>query len=99
MASASDIPSITESWISRHFALATGLEDSLYKITSARLRGTPAASKLESNRVKFSSARPEIFAGFLKNEIDPKDSGSNEVSSFPDAFSARLTGRSPNPAI
>ena len=55
MASASDMPSTTWSWISFHFAWAAGVEASLYRITSARLNGTPAASKLESRRVKFSS--------------------------------------------
>ena len=38
------------------------MEASLCKITSARLSGTPAASKLESNRVKFSRSLAETFS-------------------------------------
>src|SRR2546427_3099062 len=61
MASASDIPSITRSWTCFHFAAATGAEASLHKMTRARLSGTPAANRLESNRVKFSSIRAETL--------------------------------------
>ena len=44
-----------------HLAAANGLEASLQRMTSARLNGTPAASKLESSRVKFSSIRGVTF--------------------------------------
>ena len=47
------------------FGLGGGLEASLQRMTSARLNGTPAASKLDRSRVKFSSVRGETF-------LDPK---------------------------
>src|SRR5262245_11889097 len=61
MASARDMPSMTRSWISFHLAAAAGADASLQRITRARLKGTPAARRLESKRVKFSSIRPEIL--------------------------------------
>jgi hypothetical protein len=57
------MPSTTRSWTSFHFAPAAGVEDSLVRITRARLNGTPAASRLESSRVKFSSIRGVILVG------------------------------------
>src|SRR2546427_11866597 len=96
IASASDIPSTTRSWISFHFALAAGVEASLYRITNARLKGTPAASRLESKRVKFSNARPEIFSVLFPKAILAKASGRREPSFDPaPTFSERLTGRRP----
>src|SRR2546427_12029331 len=90
IASASDIPSTTRSWISFHFALAAGVEASLYRITNARLNGTPAAKRLESSRVKFSSARPEIFSDFFPSERDARDPGRKDsVCGVAPAFSAR----------
>src|ERR1043165_7246468 len=61
MASARDMPSMTRSWTCFHFSAATGEEASLQRITRARLSGTPAASKLESKRVKFSSILGDTF--------------------------------------
>ena len=58
---------MTASCTSFHLAAAAGLEASLQRITSARLSGTPAASKLESSRVKFSSISRRDLAG-LKGE-------------------------------
>src|SRR5438067_13863066 len=55
------MPSITRLWTSFHLAAATGAEASLQRMTNARLKGTPAASKLDSRRVKFSSIRAETF--------------------------------------
>src|ERR1039458_6385166 len=94
------MPSITRSWISFHFALAAGLEASLWRITSARLNGTPAASRLDSSRVKFSSSRPDTLADRLRNDKRASDAGSAKPVPFSAAaFSARLTGRRPSPAI
>ena len=45
IASASGMPSITRSWISFHFAAATGVEASEYRITSARLNDTPGGQQ------------------------------------------------------
>ena len=62
MALARVMPSTTRSWISRHLALATGVEASLQRMTRARLRGTPAARRLARRRVKFSRARAVTFS-------------------------------------
>ena len=62
IALASDMPSTTNPWISRHLAEATGDEASLPRMVSARLNGTPAAKRLESNRVKFSNSAPLTLA-------------------------------------
>jgi hypothetical protein len=40
-----------------HLAAAVGLDDSLHRMTNARLNGTPAASRLESSRVNVSNMR------------------------------------------
>jgi hypothetical protein len=65
IASASDAPSTTLSWISFHWRWAAGLEASLWRMTSARLSGTPAASKLES--------RPrEVLEGARGNALGPE---------------------------
>ena len=56
MALANDMPSTTRPWISCHFEAATGEDASLPRMVNARLNGTPAASRLESSRVKFSSS-------------------------------------------
>src|SRR4051812_28275573 len=100
IASASDMPSTTKSWTSRHLADAAGLDDSLQRITSARLNGTPAASKLESRRVKFSSALPETFCELNLNEKFPS-AGTLPFFAAPffEADSARLTGRRPRVSI
>jgi len=94
------MPSITKSWISFHFALAAGEEDSLWRITSARLSGTPAANRLDSSRVKFSSSRLETLADRLRNDNEASAAGSAKpVPATAPAFSERLTGRRPCPAI
>src|SRR5580704_11868397 len=96
IASANDIPSTTLSRTSLHFAETAGVEASLARITSARLNGTPAASRLESSRVKFSSALGEIF---LDSNLKEKFPGIAEpfLAAAPaaPAFSARFTGRKP----
>jgi hypothetical protein len=55
-----------------HFAAAAGVEASEYRMTSARLNDTPAASKLESRRVKFSNALAETRWDWNLNEISPR---------------------------
>src|SRR5580692_8009804 len=94
IASASDIPSTTMSRTPFHLAATTGDLASLQRITSARLSGTPAASKLESNRVKFSSALGETFLDSnLKEKFPGNAAALFEVSA---AFSDKFTGRKPS---
>src|ERR1039458_6283889 len=94
------MPSTTESWISFHLACAVGLEASLCRITSARLSGTSAASRLDNRRVKFSSSLADTLVARLRNDNAASEAGKAKPLLFPAAaFSARLTGRRPSPAI
>src|ERR1051326_8937538 len=97
MASASGMASITKSFTSFHLAAAAGAEASRHNMTSARLKGTPAASKLESRRVKFSSIRAETFWAWPKESLNELDSsfGFSEVDSLGAAFGALLAGALP----
>jgi len=79
-----------------HFAFAAGAEASLCKITSARLNGTPAASKLDSNRVKFSSSFAETFLDAKSKVIFPNDDGAAEPFFPAELFSDKFTGRRPS---
>src|SRR5436309_9019637 len=115
MASASGIPSITRSWTSFHFAAAAGAEASLQRITNARLSGTPAASRLESRRVKFSSIRAETLLALPKESLNGDDDegaalllsadsfgngfAAGLAGPFPALRSARRIGRRPRPSI
>ena len=61
---ASGAPSMTASWSSRHFAPAAGLDAFLVEDRQrAAESGTPAVSRLESERVKSSSAGEGDFLG------------------------------------
>ena len=70
------MPSMTRSWISFHFSLATGTVASRWRMTRARLNGTPAASRLDSRRVKFSSVRALIFP-LLRDPSCQNDTGAS----------------------
>src|SRR5437867_9845124 len=98
MASASGIPSITRSWTSFHFAAAAGAEASLQRITNARLSGTPAASRLESRRVKFSSIRADTLLALPKESLNDDDEGAAlllSADSFGNGFAAGLAAPFP----
>src|SRR4029078_11542933 len=107
MASARDMPSMTRSCTCFHFSAATGEDASLQRITSARLSGTPAASRLESKRVKFSNSFEETFCEpNLKKNLSPAGAlpflagtflGAPFLAEpfFAEARSERLTGRRP----
>src|SRR5580700_10925823 len=97
MASASDMPSTTISRTSFHLAATVGEEASLQRITNARLSGTPAASRLDNKRVKFSSALGETFLDSnLKEKFPGKAAPFFEAAA---AFSDRFTGRKPSVSI
>src|ERR1022692_1718125 len=68
-------------------------------MTSARLSGTPAASKLESNRVKFSSAFAETFFASNLKDMFPGDLGVEPFLGLEEAFSDKFTGRKPSVSI
>src|SRR5438270_5173136 len=86
MALASGMPSMTRSWTCFHLAAAAGAEASLQRMTKARLNGTPAASKLESRRVKFSSMRAETLVAL------PNESLRDRVGAFVLSAGASLGG-------
>src|SRR4029450_14102436 len=92
-------PSTTESWISFHLAVAAGLDASLCRITRARLNATPAARRRESSRLKFSSARAEIFSDFLPNGSENGAGRGEPLGRAAPGFSARATRGKPRPCI
>ena len=97
------------------FTRAAAEAPSLIRITSARLSGTPAASRLDNRRVKFSSIRPEILFGLPGENLRQGKvfAGWSAVSgtafrglplsstffAFPLRPSVRLIGRKPRPSI
>src|SRR6266481_4415914 len=83
---------MTRSCTCFHFAAAAGAEASLQRITSARLSGTPAASRLESRRVKFSSIRAETLLEPPKESLGLAPFAFSAAASFTVGF-AGLFGR------
>ena len=72
-------------------------------MTSARLNGTPAASRLDSSRVKFSRSLAETFSPLNRSGMfpkSPKPAGKLKPGAVPaTVFSKRLTGRRPSTSI
>src|SRR5665213_3672765 len=101
------MPSTTRSWTFFHCARAAGAAVSLERITSARLNGTPAASRLERSRVKFSSSLVETFFDSNLKERLPDEflsaapffAAADLDLDFAAAASARLIGRRPSVSI